>query len=116
CPQSQPSWWDRSLEFEKLPPSCPACGGLLRPGVVWFGESIDPSVLRAAAAATECDVFLSVGTSALVYPAAGLVHEARLEGAFTVEINREATSATQVVDCAVQGSADEVLSELQQLL
>ena len=60
-----------------IPPHC-TCGALLRPDIVWFGEALDPdSIGRAQAAAVDCEVFLTVGTSAVVYPAAGLVHEAR---------------------------------------
>jgi NAD-dependent deacetylase len=71
-------------------PTCPSCGALVRPGVVWFGEAIPEDALDFAfAAASDCDVFLSVGTSSLVYPAAGLVDIARQNGAVTIEINPE---------------------------
>ena len=72
CPTSPARWWDDSVPFATFPPSCPHCGGLLRPGVVWFGEGIDPAVLERSFAAVKCEVFLTVGTSAVVYPAAGL--------------------------------------------
>jgi NAD-dependent deacetylase len=66
------------------------CGGFIRPGVVWFGESLPEDELRfAQAAAADCDVFISVGTSGLVYPAADLPRIARRAGAYTVEINPE---------------------------
>jgi NAD-dependent deacetylase len=65
-----------------------------------------------ASEAAACDVFLTVGTSAIVHPAAGLVHLAKRHGAFTVEINVEATEATSVVDVALQGKAEEILRSL----
>jgi len=103
------SWRDETVPLSAVPPSCPACGGLARPAVVWFGESLSVEALTAAAEACSCDVFLTVGTSALVYPAAGLVHEARRRGAFTVEINLEPTPASGEVDLAVHGPADQLL-------
>jgi NAD-dependent deacetylase len=78
-------WRDERVPLERMPPRCPLCGGLARPAVVWFGEFLPAAAVKAAEAACDCDVFLSVGTSSLVYPAAGLVHQARLRGAFTVE-------------------------------
>jgi len=70
------------------PPRCGHCGGRLRPGVVWFGEAIPMEVLeRSYAAVEDCDLFLSVGTSSLVYPAAGLAERAAARGAGLVEIN-----------------------------
>jgi NAD-dependent deacetylase len=108
-----PPWDDRRTPLPELPPRCPACGGLARPGVVWFGEGIDPVVLTACAAAASCDVFLSIGTSSVVYPAAGLVHEARARGAFTVEINPAATEASAVVDLPIAQPAEVVLPLLE---
>jgi NAD-dependent deacetylase len=104
-----PRWRDESVPLSSLPPSCPACGGLARPAVVWFGESLPERALGAAAEACDCNVFLAVGTSAVVYPAAGLVHEARRAGAFTAEINLEATPASRAVDAAICGAADQLL-------
>jgi NAD-dependent deacetylase len=105
-----PDWEDRRVPIEPLPPSCPSCGGLARPGVVWFGEAIPDAARRAAATATACDVFLSIGTSSVVYPAAALVADARAHGAFTVEINPETTGA--LVDVAVALPAEEALPRL----
>lgn len=73
-----------------IPPRCAGCGGLLRPGVVWFGEAIDPADLAAAdAAARRCDLFLVIGTSGVVHPAAGLADAARASGARVLEFNLE---------------------------
>ena len=112
----RPEWEERSTPIHPLPARCPGCGGLARPGVVWFGESIDPRVLHACDAALACDVFLSIGTSSVVYPAAGLVHSAKRRGAFTVEINPEATDAASAVDVALAMPAEIALPELDALL
>ncbi len=116
CAASPPSWTDRTVPLPVLPPPCPYCGGIIRPDVVWFGETIDPGVFERALDATACDVFLTVGTSALVHPAAGLVHEASRRGAYTVEINLERTPASTALDLAVQGKVEEVLVELDRLM
>jgi NAD-dependent deacetylase len=87
------AWEDLSVPLDPLPPRCSACGGLARPGVVWFGEPIPAAAVRGAGAATTCDLFLSIGTSSVVHPAAGLMAQARATGAFTVEINPEETPA-----------------------
>ena len=102
-------WEDLRAALDPLPPRCPSCGGLARPGVVWFGESIDPGIARAADAATHCDLFLSIGTSSVVYPAAGLVDQARRHGAITVEVNPEATAASGHVDLAIALPAEVAL-------
>lgn len=102
--------WADSAE---VPPRCPRCGGLLRPDVVWFGELLPEAALgQAFAASRDCDVFLSVGTSAVVYPAALLPVEALRHGATVVEINPEETPLTERVDFFLQGRAGEVLPRL----
>jgi NAD-dependent deacetylase len=112
CDESAAGWTDESVPLSPMPPRCPHCGALARPGVVWFGESLDPDVLDTAARACECDVFLSVGTSSVVYPAAGLLHEAKRHGAFTIEINPDATDATAIVDCTIRAAAEDALPRL----
>jgi NAD-dependent deacetylase len=112
CAAGREDWLDETTPLPTLPPRCPHCGGLARPAVVWFGESLDPRILDRAVAATECDVFLTIGTSAVVYPAAGLVHQAKRCGALTVEINPDATDASGRVDLAIRGRAEEVLPRL----
>jgi NAD-dependent protein deacetylase/lipoamidase len=109
-------WEDLRPALVPLPPTCPSCGALARPAVVWFGESIDPGVAAQADAATVCDVFLSVGTSSIVYPAAGLLHAAKARGAFTVEINPKATEAAGAVDVAIAMAAEEALPLLDSRL
>jgi NAD-dependent deacetylase len=108
-----PRWEDRTAPLPSLPPACPACGGLARPGVIWFGEAIDMDVLeRSSKAAAGADVFLSVGTSSQVYPAAGLLHQAHRAGAFTAEINPGATGASGTVDLAIAAPAEDALPML----
>ena len=95
------------------PPHCPRCGGWVRPGVVWFGEAIPREALDASFAAAEaCDVFFAVGTSALVWPAAGLAESARGTGATVVEVNPESTALTRMADHVLAGAAGTVLPEL----
>ena len=94
-------------------PECARCGELLRPDVVWFGEAIPPHALQDAdAAVADCDVFLSIGTASVVYPAAGLAANARQCGAIVMEINTEPTALTPLVDVALRGAAGEVLPQL----
>ncbi|MBI4472519.1 MAG: NAD-dependent deacylase [Acidobacteria bacterium] len=113
CRESPPRWWDETVPFKEIPPKCPHCGGLIRPGVVWFGEGIDPAVMERSLAALDCDVFFTIGTSSVVYPAASLVHEAKRRGAYTVEMNIEATPASGLLDLSLQGPAEDLLGELE---
>ena len=96
-------------------PRCGACGGLLRPDVVWFGEPLPREELETAVeAARTCQLFLSVGTSGLVQPAASLAYAARNRGAKVVEINAEETPLTAKVDFALRGKSGEILPALVQ--
>lgn len=98
---------------EERPPRCPSCGAYLRPDVVWFGEMLPEWAMEAASeAARGCDVFLSVGTSGVVYPAAGLPHEAQRNGATLVEINPEDTPLTPSAAYSLRGAVGEVLPRL----
>jgi len=99
--------------FSAYPPRCDRCGGLRRPDVVWFGEFLDAAVMASAHEAVKhCDLFLSVGTSAVVEPAASLVHLARAGGAKTVEVNPEATPISGVVDWSLRGASGRILPAL----
>jgi NAD-dependent deacetylase len=95
------------------PPRCPICGDWLRPGVVWFGEMLDAKHLAAAeAAATESDVLLVVGTSGMVYPAAGLPLAARRAGATVVIINPAPSEIDDCAHCVLRGTAAAILPRL----
>jgi NAD-dependent deacetylase len=92
------------------PATCPECGGLVRPDVVWFGEMLPPDAMdRASQVTTDCDVFLSVGTSTVVYPAARLPMLAKEAGAYVVEVNPDRTPISEQVDEYLGGPAGEVL-------
>jgi NAD-dependent deacetylase len=115
CAAGRTPWRDERVPMPGLP-RCPHCDALARPAVVWFGEMLDEELLRAALRATACDVFLTIGTSSVVYPAAGLVRQAHDAGVFTAEINAEATPATPLVDLAIQAPAEEVLPQVDRLI
>jgi NAD-dependent deacetylase len=103
---------DRRAPLPEIPPRC-TCGGMLRPGVVWFGEALPTQVWRAAeAAARSCDLLLVIGTSALVYPAAGLAHLAKSSGARIVEINLAETPLSREIDEFLLGPSGELLPRL----
>ncbi|MBI5267041.1 MAG: NAD-dependent deacylase [candidate division Zixibacteria bacterium] len=91
-------------------PACRGCGGKIRPDVVWFGEMLDPNIIDAAFREAErCDLFLSVGTSALVHPAATLPVVAKRHGATLIEVNLEPTPLSAMADISVQGKSGDVL-------
>lgn len=91
---------------------CPDCGGLLRPDIVWFGEALPQAAWQTAeTAAANCDVFISIGTSSLVYPAAGLAQIAAQHGATLIEINPHPTPNT-FVDITIEAAAGRVMPYL----
>jgi NAD-dependent deacetylase len=99
--------WDDDTEAV---PRCKECGGLLRPDVVWFGESLPRDQLEIAVqAARTCDVFFSIGTSGVVQPAASLAFAAHNHGAVVVEINSESTPLTSKADYVLNGKSGEIL-------
>ncbi len=94
-------------------PRCESCGGLLRPDVVWFGEAIPPGPMIAAADAAErCDVFLSAGTSSLVYPAAGLAEAALYARATIIEVNPNRTDLSPSAHVVLSGPSGVLLPRL----
>lgn len=94
-------------------PQCHVCKGLLRPHIVWFGESLDPQDLQHSYAALQaCDLLLIVGTSGMVYPAASFGPVAKDQGAFVVECNLDPTPNSTLVDLAIQGKAKDIVPQL----
>lgn len=116
CASSPARWRDDTVPFATMPPRCPWCGDLLRPGVVWFGEALPTEPWERASRAAACDVFITAGTSAIVYPAAGLIDRARARDAFVVEINPDATPATALVDAVLRMPAEVAFPALDRRL
>lgn len=95
------------------PPPCPRCGAPVRPGVVWFGESLPEKAYRDACdLASGCEIYLVVGTSALVHPAAGLPMIAKASGACLVEINPDPTPLSGLMDHCLRLEAGKALPAL----
>ncbi len=112
CTECGANFPNRRVPLPKIPPHC-ACGGLARPGVVWFGEPLPAGMMAEAEhAAAEAEVLLVIGTSAAVHPAAGLIPYARRCGARIIEVNPEETAASGMVDLALRGTACDVVPEL----
>lgn len=102
---------------ESSVPHCARCGGLIRPGVVWFGEELPQDVWkRSEEVVREADLFITVGTSAVVYPAASLPLIALAEGAIVLEVNPERTDFTSRAHLFLQGPAGEHLPKIVTLL
>jgi NAD-dependent deacetylase len=103
---------ERGPAFEFYPRRC-ACGGRKRPDVVWFGEQLPPEAISKAQRATEqCELFLSLGTSGVVHPAAALIELAWNSGAAILEINPEQTPYSHLANWAIRGKTGEVLPRL----
>ena len=102
-------FYNEELDFSNGIPKC-ECGGLIRPDVVWFGEYLPQDQFKGGEeAANNADIFFIVGTSAVVYPAAGLVHTAKQSGAVLVEVNVVETEVSSIVDYSFIGKAGEIL-------
>ncbi|HEY75618.1 MAG TPA: NAD-dependent deacylase [Thermoflexia bacterium] len=109
CTTCRWSGEDRRVPLPEIPPRC-RCGGLLRPDVVWFGESLPPHILEAAWEATSrCQVMLVIGTSAVVQPAASLPVTAKRNGAYLIEVNPAETPLTPLADEVLRGPAGETI-------
>lgn len=95
----------RNSDLPELP-SCHVCGGLLRPAVVWFGEQLPKRILKKAQAAVDiADVFINIGTSGAVYPAAGFAADAQERGATVIEINPDQTELSHRANISLRGTA-----------
>ena len=94
-------------------PHCTQCGGLLRPHIVWFGESLNPDDIdRSMNALNSCEVLLVIGTSGVVQPAASFASAAKSSGAYVVEINLEQTPNAYFADEVLTGRASEIVPGL----
>lgn len=110
CEQCGARKLDRGVPISEV--RC-ACGAWWRPDIVWFGDSLFPSVLEAVEEAmTNCDLLVSIGTSAVVFPAANMPLIAKRSGAMLVEINPEDTPISEIYDVRMRGTATEMLAEL----
>ncbi|MFN3599406.1 MAG: SIR2 family NAD-dependent protein deacylase, partial [Aquificaceae bacterium] len=110
-------YYDYQSHYEKLPPTCKKCGGLIRPHVVWFGESLPEYALkRAIEKSRSCDIFVSVGTSGLVYPAAYLPFLAKESGAKVIEINPQETPISSIAHVIIREPASVGLKKLLEIL
>ncbi|MBI5867153.1 MAG: NAD-dependent deacylase [candidate division Zixibacteria bacterium] len=93
-------------------PAC-ACGGKIRPAVVWFGEPLPQRTLQLAGEAAErADVYFSIGTSSIVQPAADLAYVAKEAGAYLIEINPEETAMSRLFDECLRGPAGAIVPEI----
>lgn len=112
CPRCSNVSEDRRTPLPGLP-VCDSCGSLLRPHVVWFGETLEPQVLHAAFEAIEnCDLMMVIGTSGTVQPAASMGIEAKRNGATVAEINLEPTPFSDFYTISVLGKSGEILPKL----
>ncbi|MBI4909452.1 MAG: NAD-dependent deacylase [Acidobacteria bacterium] len=109
CTRCERSWEDMRASLDPLPPIC-ECGAMARPGVVWFGEPLPTREWNIAAQAShQSEVFLIIGTSAVVQPAASLAGVAQDAGAIVIEVNAAQTEISDWVDCHLEGNASEIL-------
>lgn len=110
-------YYDESTSYDRLPPTCRECGGVLRPDVVWFGESLPYDALQTAYRwASSCEVFVSIGTSALVYPAGELPFIAKSHGAKVIEINPQETPVSSIADVIIREPASRGVRKLLEVL
>ena len=109
CTKCRGTFENREVPI-KILPTCTTCQGLLRPHIVWFGESLaEEDLQRSYEALQSSDLCLIIGTSGVVYPAAGFASVAKEAGAFVAEINLEPTSQSDLVDLSLQGRAKEIV-------
>ncbi len=110
CTQEESITENFDVPLQEIPPVCPECGALLRPHVVWFGESLNMALLqKASLLSSNCDIMFVIGTSSVVQPAASLPLETLNAGAKVVEINPDPTSLTPYTHFSFRGKAGEIL-------
>jgi len=112
CSQCGTEIEDRTVPYPELPPRC-SCGGMLRPGVVWFGEALPAEIFEDAyQSASECSLFIVAGTSGVVEPAASLARVAAAAGARVWEVNPEETPLTPYCQRSWRAPGGEVMDEV----
>jgi len=112
CTADSKEYFNYDVPIDSLPPKC-ECGALLRPSVVWFGESLPVNALnKALEHIQDCDVLLTVGTSGVVHPVAAFPGMAKSYGAKVIELNMEETPISQIADLTLLGKAGEILPEI----
>ncbi|MFC2158061.1 NAD-dependent deacetylase [Acidobacteriota bacterium] len=108
---------NHDVPLKEIPPTCPSCGAMQRPHVVWFGESLDMGIInQAMRLSSDCDIMFIIGTSAVVQPAASLPLTAREAGAKLVEINPDPTPLSAVADFSYRGKAGKILPAIDREL
>ncbi len=118
CTKCAKKYKVEQIDLNKLPPKCDSCGGLLKPDFIFFGEGIPQDAYKNSfAEADKADVFILIGVTGLVQPAASIPVKAKQNGAVIIEINPQRTAYTEsITDIFLQGKAGEVMDELSELL
>ncbi len=118
CTKCSKKYKAEQVNLDKLPPKCSSCKGLLKPDFIFFGEGIPQDAYKNSfAEADMADVFLLIGTTGLVQPAASIPYKAKQNGALIIEVNPERTAYTEdITDIFLQGKAGEVMTKLNELI
>ncbi len=118
CTKCQKRYTVNDLNFDELPVTCPACGGLVKPDFIFFGEGIPPvAYQKSIEAAEKADVFLVIGTTGEIMPASQIPHLAKSNGAKIIEVNIEPSNYTaSITDIFLQGKATRVMNDLAEVL
>jgi len=112
------SWQEayNRLEQGKMIDNCSRCGGLLKPATISFGQQLPAKILKEAQMrSSSCDLFISIGSSLVVYPAAYMPQLAKESGAKLVIINREPTPFDSIADLVIEGQAGEIMKKAMEL-
>jgi len=118
CTKCKRKFLSEKVNLDELPPKCSACGGLLKPDFIFFGEGIPSDAYqKSLEEAEKADVFFLIGTTGLIQPAASIPYKAKYNGAVIIELNPERTVFTEkITDIFLQGKAGEVMKQLGELL
>ena len=118
CTKCAKKYKAEEINLDKLPPKCEACKGLLKPDFIFFGEGIPQDAYKKSfAEADKADVFILIGVTGLVQPAASIPFKAKQNGAIIIEVNPVRTAYTEeITDIFLQGKAGEVMTKLNELI